>query len=74
MNNGNSHCFSFQITKIGKFMDIPAKLSLEQQFKLQVLRDEVKVLSKEQAQDYLIEVFRQMMVKDNLVKHLLKNA
>ena len=54
-------------------MEIPAKLSLEQQFKLQVLRDQVKVLSKEQAQEYLIEVFRQMMVKDNLVKNLLKN-
>ena len=55
-------------------MEISATLSLEQQFKLQVLREQVKNLSQEQAQDYLIEVFRQMMVKDNLVKQLLKNA
>ena len=53
---------------------ISANLSLEQQFKLQVLREEIKNLTREQAQEYLMEVFRQMMVKDNLVKHLLKNA
>jgi hypothetical protein len=55
-------------------MDLPAQLTLEQQFKLQVLRDQVQELSREQAQEYLVEMFRQMMVKDNLVKHLLKNA
>jgi uncharacterized protein YaaW (UPF0174 family) len=55
-------------------METPASLSLEQQFKLQLLREQVKSLSREQAQEYLIEVFRQMMLKDNLVKHLLKNA
>ncbi|AFZ36385.1 MAG: hypothetical protein Kow0049_12800 [Stanieria sp.] len=55
-------------------MDLPAQLTLEQQFKLQVLRDQVQELSREQAQEYLLEMFRQMMVKDNLVKHLLKNA
>ncbi|NCO73655.1 MAG: phycobilisome degradation protein NblA [Cyanobacteria bacterium] len=55
-------------------METPAKLSLEQQFKLEVLKDQVKRLSQEQAQEYLMEVFRQMMVKDNLMKQLLKNA
>lgn len=55
-------------------MDLPAQLTLEQQFKLQVLRDQVQELSREQAQEYLLEMFRQMMVKDNLVKHLIKNA
>lgn len=55
-------------------METPAKLTLEQQFKLEVLKDQVKKLSQEQAQEYLIEVFRQMMVKDNLMKQLLKNA
>ena len=55
-------------------MEMPIQLSLEQQFKLQILREQVKSLSQEQAQEYLMEVFRQMMVKDNLVKHLLKSA
>jgi acyl-CoA-binding protein len=55
-------------------MEAPGRLSIEQEFKLQVLKDQVKNLSQEQAQEYLIEVFRQMMVKDNLMKHLIKNA
>jgi uncharacterized protein YaaW (UPF0174 family) len=55
-------------------MEVPAQLTLEQQFKLKVLQEQVKELSKEQAQEYLMEVFRQMMVKDNLVKQLLKKA
>jgi hypothetical protein len=57
-----------------KPMDLSAQLSLEQQFKLKVLQEQVQSLSKEQAQEYLLEMFRQMMVKDNLVKNLLKDA
>jgi len=53
---------------------MPGHLSMEQQFKLKVLKNQVQGLSLEQAQEYVIEVMRQMMVKDNLVKHLLKNA
>ena len=55
-------------------MDFPIELTLEQQFRLQNLKDQVKNLSQEEAQDFLLEVLRQMMVKDNLVKHLLKEA
>lgn len=55
-------------------MEAPANLSLEQQFQLKVLKDQVQNLSREQAQEFLLEMFRQMMVKDNLVRHLLKNA
>jgi hypothetical protein len=55
-------------------MEMPTGLSLEQQFKLQVLRDEIKNLSLEQAQEYLVEILRQNMVKENLYKTWLKNA
>ncbi|MDZ8027157.1 MAG: NblA/ycf18 family protein [Nostoc sp. SerVER01] len=55
-------------------MEFPIELTLEQQFRLQNLREQVKNLSQEQAQEFLLEVLRQMMVKDNLVKHLLKQA
>lgn len=54
-------------------MEAPGNLSLEQQFKLEVLQKEVKRLTQEQAQAYLIELMRQNMVKDNLLKHWLKN-
>ena len=53
---------------------LPGNLTLEQEFKLQVVRDQVTELTLEQAQEYVVEVMRQMMVKDNLVKHLLKSA
>ncbi|MFN6518868.1 MAG: NblA/ycf18 family protein [Nostoc sp. CreGUA01] len=55
-------------------MDFPIELTLEQQFRLKNLKDQVKNLSQEEAQEFLLEVLRQMMVKDNLVKHLLKQA
>ncbi len=54
--------------------NMPGSLSMEQEFKLKVVQDQVQGLSLEQAQEYVVEVMRQMMVKDNLVKHLLKNA
>ncbi len=50
------------------------QLSLEQQFKLQVLKEQVQNLSQEEAKEYLLEMFRQMMVKENLFKYLIKNA
>lgn len=55
-------------------MDMPGQLTLEQQFQLQIIKDQVRNLSQEEAQNYVVEVMRQMIVKDNLVKHLLKNA
>ncbi len=55
-------------------METPGNLSLEQQFKLQLLREQVKTLSLEEAQDYLIEVLRQSMVKDNLLRHWVKSS
>ena len=53
-------------------MDIPMELSLEQKFKLKLYENEVKGLSPEESQEFLLEVLRQLMVKDNMVKHLLR--
>ena len=53
-------------------MEMSNSLSMEQQFKLQVLREEVKQLSREEAQDYLMEILRQNMVKDNLFKNWMR--
>ena len=52
-------------------MDIPMELSLEQKFKLKLYEEEVKGLSPEESQQFLLEVLRQLMVKDNMVRHLL---
>jgi hypothetical protein len=53
-------------------MDIPMELSLEQQFNMRAYQNQVKGLNQEQAQEMLLEVMRQLMVKDNVIKHLLK--
>jgi hypothetical protein len=53
-------------------MDIPMELNLEQQFNLKVYEEQVRKLSPEESQDFVLELMRQLMVKDNMLKHLLK--
>ncbi|MBW4521642.1 MAG: NblA/ycf18 family protein [Scytolyngbya sp. HA4215-MV1] len=55
-------------------MDLPVDLSLEQKFNLKVYEEQVKNLSTEQSQEYLLELLRQLMVKENVIKYLLKQA
>jgi Phycobilisome degradation protein nblA len=52
-------------------MNFSLELTLEQEFNLKVYEDQVKNMTQEQAQGYLLEILRQVMVKDNLIKHLL---
>jgi hypothetical protein len=54
-------------------MNIQMGLSLEQEFSLRKYEDNVKELSHEQSQKMLLEVLRQLMVKDNLIKNMLKS-
>jgi Phycobilisome degradation protein nblA len=53
---------------------MPGDLTMEQQFKLQTFRCEVANMSLSQAQDLVVEITRQMMVKDNLIKHVMRNG
>jgi Phycobilisome degradation protein nblA len=53
-------------------MTIPIELSMEQQFSLRAYQEQVKGLDQMQAQEMLLEVLRQLMVKENVIKHLLK--
>ena len=50
------------------------QLSLEQQFKLKLLEKDIENLSLEQAKEYLREAFRQIMVKENICKEMLKQC
>lgn len=45
-------------------------LSLEQQFNLKVFADRVSKLSREEAQELLVELYQQMLYKDNIYKKL----
>ncbi len=49
------------------------KLSLEQKFNLRTFADLVQTLSSEEAQGLSIELYRRMMVKDNLYQELLRD-
>ncbi|MUG94993.1 phycobilisome degradation family protein [Scytonema sp. UIC 10036] len=53
-------------------MNQSMELSLEQQFNLRIFEDSVRQMSREQAQDFLIELHEHMMLKENMYKTLLK--
>jgi Phycobilisome degradation protein nblA len=56
-------------------MDILAlDLSLEQEFLLKNYEQQVKHLSPERAQEFLLEAFRQLMIKDNAIRSLIKSS
>lgn len=55
-------------------MDIPLELSLEQQFNLKAYEAELKQMDPMQTQKMLLEVLQQLMVKDNVIRHLLKQS
>jgi hypothetical protein len=52
-------------------MNTPVQLSLEQQFNVRAFSEQVKDLSREQAQDFLVDLYRQMMIKETMYKGFL---
>ncbi len=54
-------------------MNYSEQLSLEQEFNLRRFATQVRTLSEEQAQDLSLELYRQMMLKDNLYQELLRD-
>lgn len=53
-------------------MNQAIELTLEQEFSLRSFADQVQQMSREQAQEFLIEQQRLMMVRDTLYQELLK--
>lgn len=49
------------------------KLSLEQEFNLRSFTDQVQHMSHEQAQEFLVNLYRQMMMKETMYKQFLKH-
>jgi hypothetical protein len=54
-------------------MNDPMPLSLEQQFNLRSFETQVQKMSREQAQDFLVKLYEQMMVRESMYKHFLKH-
>jgi hypothetical protein len=55
-------------------MNISIALSFEQEFNLRVYKEQVKNLDLLTLQDMLLEVLRQSMVKENLLKGIIKDG
>ncbi len=49
------------------------KLSLEQQFSIRSFENQVQKMSHEQAQDFLVKLYEQMMVRENMYKEFIKH-
>ncbi len=49
------------------------ELSLEQEFALTMYIEQVAKLNQGEAQEFLIEVLRQSMIKDNVIRSLVKS-
>lgn len=54
-------------------MSQPIKLSLEQQFSIRSFQTQVEKMSLEQAQCCLIELYGQMMIRENMYRAFLKH-
>ncbi len=48
-------------------------LSLEQQFNLRSFEHQVQDMSREQAQEFLVNLYRQMILQENSYRTLLKH-
>jgi len=56
-----------------RIMNQPVELSLEQQFSIRSFETQVQQMSREQAQDFLIKLYEQMVMRENMYKHFLKH-
>jgi hypothetical protein len=54
-------------------MSQPIELSLEQQFNIRSFETQVEHMSLEQAQDFLVKLYRQMLMREVTYKELLKH-
>ncbi|MBD2325617.1 NblA/ycf18 family protein [Alkalinema sp. FACHB-956] len=53
-------------------MDKSIELTLEQQFNLRSFATLVRDMSREQAQEFLVNLYEQMLIKDAYYKHFLR--
>lgn len=54
-------------------MSQPVELTLEQQFSIRSFETQVQQMSREQAQDFLVKLYEQMIVRENMYKQFLKH-
>nr|YP_009332747.1 phycobilisome degradation protein [Membranoptera weeksiae]YP_009332965.1 phycobilisome degradation protein [Membranoptera tenuis]AHZ94759.1 phycobilisome degradation protein [Membranoptera weeksiae]AKL79221.1 phycobilisome degradation protein [Membranoptera tenuis] len=55
-------------------MDNINKLKLEQEFQLTIYKQKIYKLNQKTAKQYLKNILKQMMIKDNIIKYYIKNS
>ncbi|MFW6359695.1 MAG: NblA/ycf18 family protein [Chroococcales cyanobacterium] len=53
-------------------MSQPVELTLEQKFSIRSFESQVEKMSRQQAQEFLVKLYEQMMVRENMYKEFLK--
>lgn len=54
-------------------MSQPVELTLEQKFSIRSFESQVNRMSREQAQEFLVKLYQQMIVRENMYKEFLKH-
>lgn len=54
-------------------MSQPLNLSLEQEFSIRSFETQVHQMSREQAQDFLVKLYEQMLLREATYRNLLKH-
>jgi len=54
-------------------MDRSIELSLEQQFNIRSFESQVARMSLDQAQEFLVQLYRQMVVRETMYKEFIKH-
>ncbi|NJK51450.1 NblA-related protein [Candidatus Gracilibacteria bacterium] len=54
-------------------MSQPVDLSLEQQFSIKSFQTQVDRMSHEQAQEFLVKLYEQMLMRENMYKAFIKH-
>lgn len=49
------------------------KMSLEQKFNLRSFETQVEQMSREQAQEFLVKLYEQMIVRENMYREFIKH-
>jgi Phycobilisome degradation protein nblA len=55
-------------------MNTTVELSIEQQFSLRAFSEQVKDLSQEQAQSFLVDMYKQMIIKEKMYQNFLRQG
>lgn len=55
------------------YMKYANKLTIEQEFKLAIYKQKILNLDNKNSKIYLIEIIKQMMIKDNIIKYYIKS-